>query len=148
MNYNAAIIPYLNMQSTLHNAPRSAFRGFTLVELIVVITILAILGTIGFLSLQSYTARSRDSSRVADIANISRALNVYVATAGNYPMPDSQYGTGTINGVSLSYVGYAGSRIASLIDLDSPPSDPLTSANFVYGVDANLKQFQLGATLE
>lgn len=79
------------MRSIQHSVPKSAFRGFTLVELIVVIAILAILGTIGFLSLQSYTARSRDSSRVADIANIGRALNVYVATAGTYPMPDNQY---------------------------------------------------------
>lgn len=82
---------------TLHSAlnveklsnQNKLFLGFTLVELIVVITILAILGTIGFLSIGGYSSRARDSSRVADISNITKSLDLSIITAGTYPIPDS-----------------------------------------------------------
>ena len=62
--------------------------AFTLVELIVVIIILAILGTIAFISLQGYSASSRDSVRISDLASIKIALELFHLDAWKYPLPD------------------------------------------------------------
>jgi len=74
-------------------------HGFTLVELVVVITILAILGTIGFLSVGGYSSRTRDSARVADVAQISKSLDLSIITAGNYPNPDNSFAVTYSGGV-------------------------------------------------
>ena len=66
-------------------------HGFTLVELIVVITILVILGTIAFLSLQGYIGSAHDSSRITDIDNISKALDISMIKIGTYPAPDNSF---------------------------------------------------------
>lgn len=47
---------------------------FTLVELIVVITILAILWTIAFISLQWYSSDARNSKRINNLWNITKAI--------------------------------------------------------------------------
>ena len=46
--------------------------AFTLVELIVVIVILAILATIAFLSFSNQSSSARDSTRLSDVANLSK----------------------------------------------------------------------------
>ena len=61
--------------------------GFTLVELIVVITILVILGTIGFVQLGGFAGGARDSSRVADLVNIQKALDIAYVKNSRYPTP-------------------------------------------------------------
>ena len=61
--------------------------GFTLVELIVVITILVILGTIGFVQLGGFAGGARDSSRVADLVNIQKALDIAYVKNSRYPNP-------------------------------------------------------------
>lgn len=62
-------------------------HGFTLVELIVVITILVILGTIAFVSLGSYAGTARDGSRVSDLANLSKGLDLFYVKNGSFPDP-------------------------------------------------------------
>lgn len=66
-------------------------------ELIVSITILAILSFVGFISLTKYTAMSRDSSRLSDIASMERVLSYYFQVNGHYPTPD--------NGIDITYSG-------------------------------------------
>jgi prepilin-type N-terminal cleavage/methylation domain-containing protein len=63
--------------------------AFTLVELIVVITILVILGTIAFTSLTGFSGNARDSSRVSDLSNLSKSLDIAFAKSGSYPLPES-----------------------------------------------------------
>lgn len=63
--------------------------GLTLVELIVVISILAVLGTIGIMSVGRYASNARDGARATDIGNITKALELTVIQAGNYPTPDN-----------------------------------------------------------
>lgn len=60
-------------------------RGFTLIELMIVIVILGILmGTI-LPRLTGAQSRARDTARIADLNNISQALEVYSSDFGQYP---------------------------------------------------------------
>ncbi len=65
---------------------QNAFRrGFTLIELMIVIVILGILmGTI-LPRLTGAQSRARDTARIADLNNISQALEVYSSDFGQYP---------------------------------------------------------------
>ena len=65
---------------------KNAFRrGFTLIELMIVIVILGILmGTI-LPRLTGAQSRARDTARIADLNNISQALEIYSSDFGEYP---------------------------------------------------------------
>jgi len=122
-------------------------RGFTLVELIVVITILAVLWSIAFISFQWYSASARDSSRVTDIINFRKWIEIYMAEAGEYPMPDSAVST-SWNGHIANYKGVVwaltkeNSRISKVI------LDPVTSEKYEYSISWNKKEYEVKYNLE
>ncbi len=60
-------------------------KGFTLIELLVVIAIIGILSTLAIIALSSARQKARDSKRVADMNQISKALEVYYADNNSYP---------------------------------------------------------------
>ncbi len=60
-------------------------KGFTLVELLVVISIIGLLSTIAIVSLGSARAKSRDTKRIADMKQLSTALEQFYSDQGGYP---------------------------------------------------------------
>ncbi|MCX6793346.1 MAG: prepilin-type N-terminal cleavage/methylation domain-containing protein [Candidatus Falkowbacteria bacterium] len=60
-------------------------KGFSFVELMVVISIIAVLSTMAIISLNSSRVKSRDSKRVADVKQLSSALEMYYNRNGAYP---------------------------------------------------------------
>ncbi|MDD2823312.1 MAG: prepilin-type N-terminal cleavage/methylation domain-containing protein [Candidatus Daviesbacteria bacterium] len=72
-------------------------RGFTLVELLVVIAIIAILAAVVVLIINplELTRRTRDASRLTDLANIQQAINVALqeGTAAGQASPACNSGT-------------------------------------------------------
>ena len=60
-------------------------RGFTIVELLIVVVILAILVTITIVAFNGIQGRAIDSRRVSDIRAISKGLEMYRITNGNFP---------------------------------------------------------------
>lgn len=60
-------------------------KGFTLIELLVVIAIIGVLSTLAIIALGSARQKARDSKRVADLAQLSKALEVYYSDANAYP---------------------------------------------------------------
>ena len=51
--------------------------AFSFVEIIITITVLIILATIGFLAYQWFNTSARDSTRIAQIDNIQKSLEIF-----------------------------------------------------------------------
>ncbi len=109
-------------------------KGFTLIELLVVIAIIGLLASVVLLSLNSARARSRDARRVADIAQLRSALELYLNDNGTYPS--------TLNALSPSYI--------NPIPTPPSPADGTCSAAAAYTYAPNVTgytiQFCLGST--
>lgn len=88
-------------------------RGFTLVELIVTITIIAILSTIAYLNLGNMAGSARDSSRISNIGNIKKWLDVFRIRTWTYPKPENST-TLNVSGAPIAYQWFAKEQIESL----------------------------------
>lgn len=132
---------------------RKSRYGFTLVELIVVITILVILGTIAFMSLVGYSMSARDSSRISDLDNISKALELTKTKTGRYPAPSSYTGV-TFSGGTVWYQGTVGESVVNIVnaagfELSKKPTDPkYPTVEYTYSVLENNKEYQVSAAME
>lgn len=60
-------------------------KGFTLIELLVVIAIISLLASIVLAALNGARASARDAKRVADLHQLSQALELYASDHGSYP---------------------------------------------------------------
>ena len=110
---------------------RRSNKGFTLVELLVVIAIIGILASVILVSLNNARQKARDARRIADLRQVSLALENYYDD--NIAYPD------TLD--PLASGGY----------ITTVPKDPLTSTIYSYNSgscpDSN-QEYVLGATLE
>lgn len=127
-----------------------AFRGFTLVELIIVITILIILGTIAFVSLQGHTSKARDGARVADVWSIKTTLEIFYTKNGSYPLPSDPLKTVTYSGAIAFYEGTFGESVLRQVQtLNKQPKDPLyKDTDYTYSIINNKNQYQVGYVME
>ncbi len=130
-----------------------AIYGFTLVELIVVITILAILWTVGFISISGYSVSARDGSRISDLANITKTLELTRVKIGYFPDPSSATWV-TFSGWTVWTqwtIGDSVLRILSSVHfgLSKIPTDPLfTNIEYTYSLTSNKKEYQIGSIIE
>jgi prepilin-type N-terminal cleavage/methylation domain-containing protein len=127
----------------------NSMQAFTLVELLVVMTIIAILATISSIYVFGNFEDSRDSVRLADIANIQTTLDVYYTDKWNYPTPDS-----------LVEVSYSGSMVWEQWEFGSwiiremknfwsqIPADPKHKIPYAYSIANNASEYQIAWILE
>lgn len=142
----------MTTKNTGKSLKKHNYFGFTLVELIVVITILAILGTIAFVSFTGYSGSARDSNRIADVANITKWLELAFIKTNTYPVPDNNFSVtysgavawrqGTIGDTVMSYMGVGGSK------LSKKPVDPLRNTEYSYSVAAETREYQIVTNYE
>ncbi len=118
-------------------------NGFTLVELIIVITILGILATISFISFKNYSWNARDGNRVSTLKNIETGLWVYFVKTWEYPMPEWNILTGSINGKEIIYSWEIGENISRSIKLNKVSVDPVLWKNYKYWITYNKQEYNL-----
>jgi len=124
-------------------------QAFTLIELIVVITILAILWIIAFISLQWYSSQARDSTRLSDIQNIKKSLELFSLNTWKYPKPDD-YHTMSYSWDILWYQWTVWDQVTTNLsrNLNETPTDPLTGIEYTYSIIHNQIEYELLALYE
>lgn len=118
--------------------------GFTIVELLIVIVVIGILAAITIVAYNGVQARGRDSVRKADLVSINRAIKLFYADNGNYPMTSGWC-------TQISHPSYAAAFKAEVAPYISKiPYDPLYSATnqdyFYKNIDD--QSYELYAELE
>ena len=73
--------------------PPKSRAGFTLIELLVVIAIIGLLASVILIALSDARQKARVATRVADLNQITKALELYYADNGSYPNTFGTSGT-------------------------------------------------------
>lgn len=109
-------------------------KAFTLIELLVVMAIIAILSGLGLMGFGTVQQKSRDSRRKQDLANISKALDVYYNDYGVYPASNSNgaiLGCGA-GGAGVCHWGDAWKDDKGTLYMTALPVDPDVSHTYYY----------------
>ena len=114
--------------------PHNTYRrsGFTIVELLVVIVVIAILAAITSVAYGGIQQRARDSQRVSDTSLLTKALEIYRADTGGYPICTSanRYVPGGATSASTVTNCLATALVPKYIS--KLPSDPQNTGSFQY----------------
>ncbi len=113
-------------------------EGFTLIELLVVVSIIGVISSVGFVSLGKARVKTRNSVRVAQMAELRKAMELYFYANQSYPR------NGTVGNPNEE------TDIQSLAPFLVPtfmpyiPNDPRpTPENYMYVWKDNGKEFGL-----
>jgi len=111
---------------------RKTTSGFTIVELLIVIVVIAILAAISIVAYSGIQQRARDTERMAELSSLQKALEIYHAEKGGYPL------CGSTSGPNLTPILTSGTAYDCLVDelvpsyISAIPADPTNSGSYVY----------------
>jgi len=107
--------------------PKSDKAGFTLIELLVVIAIIGTLSGMVLVAMTDTRAKARDARRNSDITQIRKALELYYAEKGNYPLSGGALSPngGWTNSNDSSWNTFA----TALVPYMNLPKDPINTAS-------------------
>jgi len=111
---------------------RKTTSGFTIVELLIVVVVIAILAAISIIAYNGVQQRARDTERMAELTSLQKALEIYHAEKGGYPL------CGSTSGPNLTPILSSGTAYDCLVDELVPgytsaiPADPTNNGSYVY----------------
>ncbi len=97
--------------------------GFTLIELLVVIVIVGILASVVLVAVNRGRTKGRDAKRLADMAQIQKALALFYETNGQYPDGDFD-GCGTWDVGNKDHL-FLNNKLAGILNIS--PVDPVAT---------------------
>lgn len=113
-------------------------KGFTLIELLVVISIMSILTIITVSQFTTARKKARDVSRKSDLNSVSKAVTMYYADYGLFPLESKINGVG---GSEFSDEGYIYMKVL-------PKENQVGQPPYCYVVSSDRKSFALFSVLE
>jgi uncharacterized protein (TIGR02145 family)/prepilin-type N-terminal cleavage/methylation domain-containing protein len=123
-------------------------KAFTLLELLIVVVTISVVAVVIYVALDPLTRfqEARDTTRIADIQQIRRALELYVTDNGNYPTLD-QWNSGIIEATTTD-----GRVIVYLDPVPAAPTPPdgnctVEQNNFIYNPAEDLASYNLSFCL-
>ncbi len=107
--------------------------GFTLIELLVVISIIGLLASVILVALNGARQKARVAKRTADLAQISKALELYYNDNNSYPNPGWGWRSVCVAwGSTPGSVGYAQNQVIPGLTptyMSAFPNDPFMNAS-------------------
>jgi prepilin-type N-terminal cleavage/methylation domain-containing protein len=100
-------------------------KGFTLIELLVVVAIIGLLSSVVLISLNTARSKARDAKRLADIRQVSSALEIYFNDNGSYPVATAWTGATSL---SASLTAGATKYMQALPAAPTPPDGTCATA--------------------
>lgn len=121
-------------------------KGFTIVELLIVIVVIGILAVISIIAYTGIQQTARDAQRKSDIANITKALELYYNDKGRYPgTPGETGGSTTINSGWSTTADNSWQNLVTALEpyMKGVGSDPTSTpgANMTTGAGYNYAYF-------
>jgi len=126
-------------------------KGFTLIELLVVVAIIGLLASVVLASMSTARSKGRDARRLADMATIQRALELYWSDNRQYPDVDGACTSTAVCGASgVTNWGTLETKLANYIS--KLPRETSSDTTFSYFYDSDTgntyKDYALATSLE
>lgn len=131
-------------------------RGFTIVELLIVIVVIGILAAITIVAFNGIQDRAKFTQKRTDLASINKALRMYYADVGSYPISPSTPTAGNyvyqrIASTDNDFIpGLAPKYISKIPMITDGPTGAANNNTFIYRSDGSSytlqRLYQLGTT--